>query len=126
MISKYSFKEYHSLKGDMKQHVSSVQGKKKSFKCDICEFSIFLKGHADNLSLMRCKEISRSWCDFIDNQKFKLIRIIKKYVKESNHEYTECPKYWEQLFRRSNTQQVANLASEILWTVYGFAVLSNH
>jgi ankyrin repeat protein len=62
---------------------------------------------------MRCKKISRTWYDFIQEQKFTSIRIIKKYVKESNHTYTECPKHWQQLFKLSNTKQVANLASEI-------------
>lgn len=34
-------------------------------------------------------------------------------MKESNPEYTECPNYWEKLFKCSNTEQVANLANEI-------------
>ena len=67
----------------------------------------------NNVSLMRCKKISREWYDFIDVQKFTWIRIIKKHVKESNPTYTECPKHWQQLFRQTTTKQVIKLASAI-------------
>ena len=38
----------------------------------------------DNPSLLKCKEVSKTWYDFIDDQKFPWVRMIKTYVKESN------------------------------------------
>ena len=67
----------------------------------------------DNPSLLKCKEVSKTWYDFIDDQKFPWVRMIKTYVKESNKTYTECPKYWHQLFRRSSTEQLMKFAGEI-------------
>ena len=67
----------------------------------------------DNPSLLRCKEVSKTWYDFIDDQKFPWVRMIKTYVKESNKTYTECPKHWHSLFRRTNTEHVRKFASEI-------------
>ena len=34
----------------------------------------------DNKSLTKCREVSRSWCSFLDEQKFMNIRIIKKII----------------------------------------------
>ena len=84
----------------------------------------------DNSSLLKCKETSRSWYDFIDEQKFSWVRIIQKYVKESNKNYTECPKHWCKLFRKSSVKQVKYFASEIHEDVsyarkHGFTYLSH-
>lgn len=67
----------------------------------------------DNRSIIRCKEASRTWYDFINEQKSTWIRMIKKYVKESNEAYTECPKHWRQLFSRINSKEVFKLACKI-------------
>lgn len=85
----------------------------------------------DNSSLLKCKETSRSWYDFIDEQKFSWVRIIQKYVKDSNHNYTECPKHWRKLFRKSSVEQVKYFASKIQEDVsfarkHGFTHLSHH
>ena len=84
----------------------------------------------DNSSLLKCKETSRSWYDFIDEQKFSWVRIIQKYVKESNKNYTECPKHWHKLFRKSSVEQVKYFASKIHEDVsyarkHGFTYLSH-
>ena len=44
----------------------------------------------DDQSLLRCKKVSKSWYNFIDDKKFLWIRIIKKNVKESNEDYSQC------------------------------------
>ena len=67
----------------------------------------------DNESLLKCKEVSRTWYDFINDQKFPWVRMIKVYVKESNKMYTECPKHWRRLFRKNNVKQVKTFAREI-------------
>ena len=67
----------------------------------------------DNQSLLKCKEVSRTWYDFVGDQKFPWVRMIKTYVKESNKKYTECPKHWHKLFRKINTQQVKKFACKI-------------
>ena len=112
-------------KSRMNTNTSSEQGKwtfgsemcDKTFEVDILtrlpHIGEQIFESLDNLSLMRCKKISRSCYDFINEQKFLSIRIIKKFVKESNREYTECPKHWQKLFRRSNTEQVIELANKI-------------
>ena len=35
----------------------------------------------DNKSLVKCREVARSWQQFIDNKKLSWIRIIKKYLE---------------------------------------------
>ena len=60
----------------------------------------------DNSSLLKCKEASRPWYDFINEQKFSWVRMIQKYIKESNKNYTECPKHWQKLFRKRSFEQV--------------------
>ena len=67
----------------------------------------------DNLSLLKCKEVSRTWYDFMDDQKFPWVRMIKTYIKESNKMYTECPKHWHKLFRKIKTLHVKKFACEI-------------
>ena len=49
----------------------------------------------NNENLQRSRNISRSWNDFISNQKFFWIRIIKDFILESNKDYTDCPKKWK-------------------------------
>ena len=65
----------------------------------------------DNPSLLKCKEVSRSWHDFIDEQRFPWVRMIQKYVKESNKNYTDCPKHWCQLFMGINVKSLKCFAN---------------
>ena len=78
------------------QHNSAIHEGKKPIEYGICDYSCSLIcfevdmltrlphigkqifDSIDNLSLMRCKKISRSWNDFINEQNFLSIRIIKK------------------------------------------------
>ena len=84
----------------------------------------------DNSSLLKCKEASRPWYDFINEQKFSWVCIIQKYVKESNKNYTECPKHWQKLFRKRSVEQVKYLANRMHTDIAykrknGFTILSH-
>ena len=67
----------------------------------------------DNQSLLKCKEVSRLWYDFIDEQKFPWVRIFQTHVKESNKNYTECPQHWRKLFKKSSVDQVKDFTNKI-------------
>ena len=84
----------------------------------------------DNSSLLKCKEASRPWYDFINEQKFSWVRMIQKYVKESNKNFTECPKHWRKLFRKRSVEQVKYLAIRMHTDIVhkrkcGFTILSH-
>ena len=84
----------------------------------------------DNSSLLKSKEASRPWYDFINEQKFSWVRMIQKYVKESNKNYTESPKHWQKLFRKRSVEQVKYLAIRMHTDIAykrkcGFTILSH-
>ena len=39
----------------------------------------------DNQNLVKCRRISKSWCNYLDDQKILYIRIIKQSIKSSNY-----------------------------------------
>ena len=43
----------------------------------------------DNPNLVKCRKISKSWCNYLDNQKILHIRIIKQSIKSSD--YNKAP-----------------------------------
>ena len=65
-------------KTKLNEHISAIHEGKKPYKHGICfEIDILTRlphigkeifDSVDNLSLFKCKETSRSWCDFIDSQ----------------------------------------------------------
>ena len=46
-----------------------------------------------------CLKVSRSWKNFIENEKFSWIRIIKKFVIGTNENYTKSPQKWRKMFQ---------------------------
>ena len=69
--------------------------------------------HLDDQSLTNCKEVARSLYNFLGNQKFPWIRVIQKYVKESNENYTQCPRKWKRMFQKTNVEQIQTLVEII-------------
>ena len=67
----------------------------------------------DNQNLIICKQVSRSWNDFIDRKKFFWIRNVQKCVKKYNKEYNECPKKWNSYFQNCNVETVRKFANSI-------------
>ena len=77
----------------------------------------------DNRSLFACKEVSRSWHQFLDGQKFLQIRIIQRILEGTewgryDFRYTSCCcptfffsisfdiKLWYRVFHRCDTKKV--------------------
>ena len=129
----------HKIQKSSSESVILTRSKRKSLTYKRIQIDMLMRlphigkqifDSVDNSSLLKCKETSRSWYDFINEQKFSWLRIIQKYIKESNKNYTECPKHWHKLFRKSSVEQVKYFASEIHEDVsysrkHGFTYLSH-
>ena len=61
-----------------------------------------------NKDLAQCREVSTSFCDFIDNEKIPWIRMIKKYVQSPQQQ-----EVWRRLLRRINTEIERELACSV-------------
>ena len=61
----------------------------------------------DNLSLARCREVSKTWKTFLDGQKFLHIRSIQSYI-EKKHKIGEP---WKDFFKNSNKKMIMMLNS---------------
>ena len=59
----------------------------------------------DNKSLVKCKEVSRIWCDYISEQKLYHIRIIHLTVGK----FHEVGRDWKKVFRKGATNTMKNL-----------------
>ena len=59
----------------------------------------------DNKSLVKCKKVSEVWCDYISEEKFYLIRIIRSTVAK----FHDVGKDWENVFKKSNTNTINEL-----------------
>ena len=57
-----------------------------------------------------CSKVSRSWKNFIKNEKFSWIRIIKKFVIGTNENYTKCPKIWRKMFQGIKIENMQKFA----------------
>ena len=67
----------------------------------------------NNKSLNRCKKSSRLWREFIDDQKFTWIRMIKKYVRLSNKSFPKSQELWRKMFCKTRLVCIQELAEEI-------------
>ena len=63
----------------------------------------------DNLSLARCREVSRIWKTFLDQQKFLHIRSIQSFI-EKKHEIGDP---WKKFFKISNTEMILLLKTAV-------------
>ena len=61
----------------------------------------------DDQNLAKSKEVSVSWCSFINSEKFWWIRMIRKYVDE---DVNENPDIWKKVIVRTQFEIVKNLA----------------
>ena len=62
-------------------------------------------GCLDNESLASCKEVCRSWNNFLDGQKFLQARVIFETVKKIH----KAGKSWFQVFKNCNTKTIVDL-----------------
>ena len=67
----------------------------------------------DDKSLTKCQNISRTWNHFILDQKFTWVRIVKKYVKESNVSYKKSSPKWKKMFHKTRLICVKELAKNM-------------
>ena len=67
----------------------------------------------NNESLQRCRKSSRLWHEFIDQQKFTWIRIIKKHVSLSSKSFPKSQELWRKMFCKTRFECIRNLAEEI-------------
>ena len=63
----------------------------------------------DNVSLVKCKEVSSPWKTFVENQKFLYTRIIRQHVEK----FHELGTAWEVTFAQSNTRTVMDLTASV-------------
>ena len=66
-------------------------------------------GYLDNESLANCQEVSRSWNNFLDGQKFFHARIILETATK-NH---KVGRSWFQVFKKCNTKTVGDLRTAV-------------
>ena len=59
----------------------------------------------DNESMFDCKEVSKIWCDYVSEQKFYHIRMIRLTVGK----FHEVGKAWENLCRKSTANTIIEL-----------------
>ena len=59
----------------------------------------------DNETMFDCKEVSKIWCDYVSEQKFYHIRMIRLTVEK----FHELGKAWENVFRKSTTDTIMKL-----------------
>ena len=70
----------------------------------------------NNQNLAKCRKISKSWCNYLDNQKFMNIRIIKQRIRSSDCKdnfqllIDETKKPWTEFFKRASAEAVQYFA----------------
>ena len=65
----------------------------------------------DNLSLTRCREVSKTWKSFLDQQKFLHIRCIQSYIE--NEKKDDIGDLWKKFFNISNTEMILLLKTAV-------------
>ena len=79
-------------------------------------------GCLDNKSLANCKEVCRSWNDFLDGQKFLHARIILETVKKVH----KVEKSWFQVFKKSNTKIIQDLRIAVEHLYQGSGIFTSY
>ena len=70
----------------------------------------------NNRSLAKCRRISKSWCNYLDNQKLLTIRIIKKNIRSSDCKdnfkliIDVNKKPWTEFFKRASAESIEYFA----------------
>ena len=65
--------------------------------------------HLDNVSLERCREVSKTWKNILDKQKLLHIRRIQSYLKKKH----EIGKSWKRVLKKSNKEMIIQLSSAV-------------
>ena len=63
----------------------------------------------DNLSLAKCREVSKTWKSFLDQQKFLHIRCIQSYIENEKKDGD----LWKKFFKISNTEMILLLKTAV-------------
>ena len=79
-------------------------------------------GCLDNKSLANCKEVCRSWNDFLDGQKFLHARMILETVKKVH----KVEKSWFQFFKKSNAKIILDLQIAVEHLYQGSGILTSY
>lgn len=73
-------------------------------------------GQLNNQNLAMCRKISKSWCKYLDNQKFMNIQIIKQSIRSSDCKddfmwlIDETKKPWREFFNRASAESIQYFA----------------
>ena len=73
-------------------------------------------GQLNNQNLAKCRKLSKSWCNYLDNQKIMNIRIIKQSIRSSDCKdnfqllIDETKKPWTEFFKRASVESIQYLA----------------
>ena len=60
----------------------------------------------DGASLQNCREASRYWNDYLEENKIPWITMIQNFVKYSNKDYSQCPLKWKKMFEKTKAANV--------------------
>ena len=63
----------------------------------------------DDKSLVKTKEVTRSWKTFVENQKFLYTRIIRQHVEK----FHEVRNAWDVTFAKSSTKTIMDLTASV-------------
>ena len=86
-------------------------------------------GQLNNQNLAKCREISKSWCNYLDNQKFMNIRIIKQSIRSSdckdNFQWLidETKKPWREFFKRASGESIQYFAKVLPKSVEKYCLI---
>ena len=70
--------------------------------------SVAVFSQLDNEYLMKCKEVSKPWCNYIKKQKLPWIRMIEKSVGYINDK--DFPKTWSKVMCKTSLEFIEELA----------------
>ena len=76
----------------------------------------------DNKSLANCKEVCRSWNNFLDGQKFLHARIILETVTKVH----KVEKSWFKVFKKSNTKIILDLRTAVEHLYHGSGIFTSY
>ena len=60
----------------------------------------------DNETVTKCRNVSRLWCDYLDDQKFCWVRMIQRYHTNMKNEYQQ----WKKVFKNTPVEFVKEIS----------------
>ena len=64
--------------------------------------------HLDNVSIVKCREVNKSWQEYLDQGKVLRIRIIQS-IRSKVGNFHEVGESWEAAFKTLNTEAIREL-----------------